>query len=85
MAGVSGFSPWSTTTAGSAWRSPLGLNQWRLNGSLADTPLSGLRVVRELDALIARRGRPAMVVSDNGTELTSMAVLSWCQRTGIWG
>ena len=43
---------------------------------VADTSLSGLRVVRELDALIAHRGRPAMVVSDNGTELTSMAVLS---------
>ena len=50
---------------------------------VADTSLSGLRVVRELDALIGRRGRPAMVVSDNGTELTSMAVLSWCQRTGV--
>ena len=49
---------------------------------VADTSLSGLRVVRELDAVIARRGRPAMVVSDNGTELTSTAVLSWCQRTG---
>ena len=24
-----------------------------------------------------------MVVSDNGTELTSMAVLSWCQHTGV--
>lgn len=50
---------------------------------VADTSLSGFRVVRELDALIAERGRPAMVVSDNGTELTSMAVLSWCQRTDI--
>ncbi len=50
---------------------------------VADTSLSGFRVVRELDVLIARRGRPAMVVSDNGTELTSMAVLSWCLRTGI--
>lgn len=50
---------------------------------VADTSLSGLRVVRELDALMLRRGQPAMVVSDNGTELTSMAVLSWCQRTGI--
>jgi putative transposase len=50
---------------------------------VADTSLSGHRVVRELDAVIARRGRPAMVVSDNGTELTSMAVLSWCQRTGV--
>ena len=24
-----------------------------------------------------------MVVSDNGTELTSMAILSWCRRTAI--
>ena len=32
---------------------------------VADTSLSGHRVVRELDAVIARRGRPAMVVSDN--------------------
>ena len=50
---------------------------------VADTSLSGLCVVRELGALITQRGRPAMVVSDNGTEMTSMAVLSWCQRTGI--
>ena len=41
--------------------------------------------MRELDALIARRGRPAMIVSDNGTELTSRAVLEWTNRTGtIW-
>jgi putative transposase len=32
---------------------------------IADTSLSGLRVARELDALIAIRGRPAMIVSDN--------------------
>jgi putative transposase len=50
---------------------------------VADTSLSGHRVVRELDAVIARRGRPAMVVSDNGTELTSMAILSWCQSSGV--
>lgn len=49
---------------------------------VADTSLSGLRVVREPDALIAQRCQQAMVVSDNGTELTSMAVLSWCRRTG---
>jgi putative transposase len=36
---------------------------------------------RELDAIICRRGRPATIVSDNGTELTSMAVLQWCQQT----
>ncbi len=35
---------------------------------IADTSLSGSRVARELDAIIARRGRPNTVVSDNGTE-----------------
>ena len=49
---------------------------------VADT-LSGIRVGRELDAAIARRGRPTMIVSDNGTELTSMAILRWSQLTRI--
>jgi putative transposase len=47
---------------------------------VADTSLSGLRVVRELDAIVAIRGRPAMIVSDNGTELTSLVVLRWSQE-----
>src|SRR6185436_12358101 len=47
---------------------------------IADTSLPGLRVVRELDIIIAQRGRPAMCVSDNGTELTGMAVLRWSQE-----
>ena len=50
---------------------------------VADTSLSGLRVTRELDAVIAVRGRPGTCVSDNGTELTSMAILRWCQETQI--
>ncbi len=50
---------------------------------VADTSLSGLRVTRELTAIMARRGRPKTIVSDNGTELTSMAVLRWCQETRI--
>ena len=50
---------------------------------MTDTSLSGLRVARELTALIARRGPPQTIVSDNGTELTSMAILKWCQDTGI--
>src|SRR5690348_11499867 len=50
---------------------------------VADTSLSGTRVARELDAIIAARGRPLLCVSDNGTELTSMAILHWCQETGI--
>jgi putative transposase len=50
---------------------------------VADTSLPGLRVARELDAVIARRGCPAMIVSDNGTELTSMTMLRWSQEHGI--
>lgn len=46
---------------------------------VADTSLSGLRVTRELNALIKHRGKPKTIVSDNGTELTSVAVLKWCQ------
>jgi len=45
----------------------------------ADTSLSGARVARELDTIIARRGKPGTIVSDNGTELTSMAILKWTQ------
>lgn len=50
---------------------------------VADTSLPGLRVARELDAVIARRDRPAMIVSDNGTELTSLTMLRWSQEHGI--
>lgn len=45
--------------------------------------LSGLRVARELTKLIMRRGEPKMIVSDNGTELTSHAILKWVQDTEI--
>ena len=50
---------------------------------IADTSLSGVRVARELNALITRHGRPTSCVSDNGTELTSKAMLKWTQTTGI--
>jgi putative transposase len=50
---------------------------------VADTSLSGARVTRELDTAIANRGRPLMIVSDNGTEFTSMAILRWSQQTGV--
>jgi putative transposase len=42
---------------------------------VADNSLSGLRVARELDDVISQRGRPAIIVSDNGTEYTSNAIL----------
>ena len=50
---------------------------------VVDTSLSGARVARELDAIIAVRGRPLMIVSDNGTELTSLAILRWAQDRQI--
>ena len=45
-------------------------------GLVADMYLSGQRVARELDRVIAERGKSKMVISDNGTEFTSNAVLS---------
>ncbi len=48
-----------------------------------DNSLSGIRVARELDRMVERRGRPCLVVSDNSTELTSRAMLGWQQDHGI--
>ena len=50
---------------------------------VADTSLSGTRLARELDLLMTERGRPGMVVSDNGTELTSNAILTWADRSRV--
>jgi putative transposase len=44
---------------------------------VVDTSLSDARVARELDRLVAERGKPKMVVSDNGSEFTSNAILTW--------
>jgi len=51
--------------------------------AVPDTSLSGKRVAREMNALIARRGRPGAIVSDNGTEFTSSAVLAFTQAAGL--
>lgn len=50
---------------------------------IADTSLSGARVARELDVLIEQHGQPRTIVSDNGTEFTSRAILRWQNRTGV--
>ena len=50
---------------------------------VADTSLSGHRVARELDKVIAERGMPKTIVSDNGTEFTSMAILKWVQESDV--
>ena len=51
--------------------------------AIPDTSISGRRVARELTPLIERRGKPRMIVSDNGTELTSNAILTWQQEHAI--
>jgi putative transposase len=52
--------------------------------TVVDTSLGGVRVVRELERLTFERALPEMVVSDNGTELTSGAVLRWATRRVAW-
>src|ERR1700761_6059089 len=47
--------------------------------AIPDTSISGRRVARELTTLIERRGKPGMIVSDNGTEFTSTAILAWAE------
>lgn len=48
-----------------------------------DTSIGGERLARELDKLIDYRGKPDTIVSDNGTEMTSNAILRWQQDTNI--
>ncbi len=50
---------------------------------VVDTSLQGQRVARELDTIVTRRGKPKACVSDNGTELTSMAILRWSQERQV--
>jgi len=38
---------------------------------------------RELDAIILRRGRPETIISDNGTEYSSSAILPWADDAGV--
>jgi putative transposase len=52
--------------------------------AVVDTSLSGMRVVRELERLVSERAIPKMIVSDNGTELTSAAVLRWASGRVDW-
>ncbi len=52
-------------------------------GAIPDTSISGRRVARELTAILARRGRPGSIVSDNGTEFTCNAMWAWCKDNAI--
>lgn len=51
--------------------------------AVVDTSISGKRVARELSQVVARRGKPELIVSDHGTEFTSNAMLAWTHAAGI--
>src|SRR5664279_3400738 len=51
--------------------------------AIPDTSISGRRVARELTALVNQRGKPGMIVSDNGTEFTCNAMLAWSEENKI--
>ena len=44
------------------------------------TRLSAARVARVLDRIADERGLPKTIVMDNGTELTSLAMLAWSAK-----
>jgi putative transposase len=48
-----------------------------------DTSLPGLRVVRILESLRERRGTPAAIQVDNGTEFTSRVVDQWAYQNRV--
>lgn len=51
--------------------------------AVVDTSVSGRRVARELTALIERHGKPGVIVSDNGTEFTSNAILNGTNKAQV--
>lgn len=50
---------------------------------LVDTSIGGARCARLLDELVAARGKPLTLVSDNGPEFTSKAMDAWAYRTSV--
>jgi putative transposase len=52
-------------------------------GLIADTSISSDRVTREPDPLVRLYGKPESIVTDNGTEFTSQAVLKWAKENGV--
>ncbi len=52
-------------------------------GQLTAVSIGGRQVARFLDQLIEERGKPAMTVSDNGTEFTSKAMFFWAKEKGV--
>ena len=51
--------------------------------AIPDTSISSNRVASELTALVVRRGRPGLIISDKGTGLTSHAIFTWAKDQRI--
>jgi len=52
-------------------------------GQLTAISIGGRQVSRFLNQLIEARGKPAMIVSDNGTEFTSKAMFFWAKENQV--
>ena len=48
-----------------------------------DTSLPARRVIRVLERIIAQRGKPARIRTDNGPEFISHLLREWCEANGI--
>jgi putative transposase len=48
-----------------------------------DHSLPGARIVRVLETLIQRRGRPEVIVCDNGPEFIGQAIDTWAYQRGV--
>jgi putative transposase len=54
--------------------------------AVAVTPehtIGGDHLTRIMDEICSRRGRPAIIRSDNGAEFTGRAMLTWAHRNGV--
>jgi putative transposase len=50
---------------------------------VVDTSMGGFRVAHELNQLVLKRGKPEEIISDNGTEFTSNAILAWAYEKQV--
>lgn len=50
---------------------------------MAQHSIGGHKLTRMLDEVCARRGKPSVIRSDNGRELTGKAMLTWAHRNGV--
>lgn len=51
--------------------------------AFADRSQTGEKVVEQLKRLVAQRGAPESITSDNGSEFAGQAMDAWAQRTGV--